>query len=203
MNTMKLYKTILTMFLILTTLLLVNCSKIPTDETYKKPGYKIPQTKKDKSEIIQSNNSIILNTTEDKALDSTLYGVKWIKWKLFSENYDNGIILLKEAYVYSENDKLKRIYHWPPKSSFARSDIKGYLNKIAVTNSSISFNDVAFTQENMKIMISETPDKKIKITTEYIIFPYMKDLELGPQLQSSFYIEELLFGKIREYLELN
>ncbi|MEE9193213.1 MAG: hypothetical protein V3U21_01630 [Thermodesulfobacteriota bacterium] len=200
---MKIYKTILTLLLILTTLSLVNCSKIPTEKIYKKPENKIPQTTKDKSGKTQSNNSIVLNTTEDKALDATLFGVKWIKWKLFSENYDNGIILLKEAYVYSENDKLIRIYHWPPKSSMAQSDITGYLNKIAVSDSTISFNDVAFTQENMRIMISETPDKQIKITAEYLIFPYMKNLELGPQLHSSLYIEEILFGKIKEYLEAN
>lgn len=200
---MKIYKTILTLLLILTTLSLVNCSKIPTEKIYKKPENKIPQTTKDKSDKTQSNNSIVLNTTEDKALDATLYGVKWIKWKLFSENYDNGIILLKEAYVYSDNDKLIRIYHWPPKSSMAQSDITGYLNKIAVSDSTISLNDVAFTQENMRIMISETPDKQIKITAEYLIFPYMKNLELGPQLHSSLYIEEILFGKIKEYLEVN
>ena len=200
---MKIYKTILTLLLILTTLSLVNCSKIPTEKIYKKPENKIPQTTKDKSGKTQSNNSIVLNTTEDKALDATLYGVKWIKWKLFSDNYENGIILLKEAYVYSENDKLIRIYHWPPKSSMAQSDITGYLNKIAVSDSTISFNDVAFTQENMRIMISETPDKQIKITAEYLIFPYMKNLELGPQLHSSLYIEEILFGKIKEYLEAN
>ncbi len=200
---MKIYKTILTLLLILTTLSLVNCSKIPTEKIYKKPENKIPQTTKDKSGKTQSNNSIVLNTTEDKALDATLFGVKWIKWKLFSENYDNGIILLKEAYVYSENNKLIRIYHWPPKSSMAQSDITGYLNKIAVRDSTISFNDVAFTQENMRIMISETPDKQIKITAEYLIFPYMKNLELGTQLHSSLYIEEILFGKIKEYLEAN
>lgn len=200
---MKIYKTILTLLLILTTLSLVNCSKIPTEKIYKKPENKIPQTTKDKSGKTQSNNSIVLNTTEDKALDATLFGVKWIKWKLFSENYDNGIILLKEAYVYSENDKLIRIYHWPPKSSMAQSDITGYLNKIAVSDSTISFNDVAFTQENMRIMISETPDKQIKITAEYLIFPYMKNLELGTQLHSSLYIEEILFDKIKEYLEVN
>ncbi len=200
---MKIYKTILTLLLILTTLSLVNCSKIPTEKIYKKPENKIPQTTKDKSGKTQSNNSIVLNTTEDKALDATLYGVKWIKWKLFSDNYENGIILLKEAYVYSENNKLIRIYHWPPKSSMAQSDITGYLNKIAVSDSTISFNDVAFTQENMRIMISETPDKQIKITAEYLIFPYMKNLELGTQLHSSLYIEEILFGKIKEYLEAN
>ncbi len=200
---MKIYKTILTLLLILTTLSLVNCSKIPTEKIYKKPENKIPQNTKDKSAKTQYNNSIVLNTTEDKALDATLFGVKWIKWKLFSENYDNGIILLKEAYVYSDNDKLIRIYHWPPKSSMAQSDITGYLNKIAVSDSTISFNDVAFTQENMRIMISETPDKQIKITAEYLIFPYMKNLELGPQLHSSLYIEEILFGKIKEYLEIN
>ena len=200
---MKICKTILTLLLILTTLSLVNCSKIPTEKIYKKPENKIPQTTKDESAKTQSDNSIVLNTTENKALDATLFGVKWIKWKLFSENYDNGIILLKEAYVYSKNDKLIRIYHWPPKSSMAQSDITGYLNKIAVSDSTISFNDVAFTQENMRIMISETPDKQIKITAEYLIFPYMKNLELGTQLHSSLYIEEILFGKIKEYLEVN
>jgi len=38
---MKIYKTILTLLLILTTLSLVNCSKIPTEKIYKKPENKI------------------------------------------------------------------------------------------------------------------------------------------------------------------
>lgn len=191
------------MLLILITLSLVNCSKIPTEKIYKKPENKIPQTKKNKPEKKQSANSIVVNTTEDKALDATLFAVKWIKWKIFSDNYDNGIILLKEAYVYSENGKLKRIYHWPPKDSIGQSHITGYLKKIAIPDSNISFDDVSFTQENMKILISQTPDKQMEIKVEYLIFPYMKNLELGTQLHSSFYIEEILFSKIKEYLEVN
>ncbi len=200
---MKIYNITLALLLIFTTLSLVNCSKIPTEKIYKKPENKIPQTKKDKPAKKQSTNSIVLDTTENEALDATLFAVKWIKWKIFSENYNNGIILLKEAYVYSENRKLKRIYHWPPKDSLGQSDISGYLKKIALRDSTISFNDVAFTQENMKIIISKTSDGKMKVTAEYLIFPYMRNLELGPQLHSSMYIEDILFSKIKEYLESN
>ena len=200
---MRLYNTIVTLLVIVTTLLLVNCSKIPTEKVYEKPENKIPQTEKEKPVIKQSQNSLVINTSEEKALDATLYAIKWIKWKLFTENYENGIIQLKEAYVYTENGKLKRIYHWPPKTTIQQSDITGYLNKIAVSDKTTSFNDVAFTQENMRITISKTPDKQIKITTEYIIFPYMKNLDLEYQLQSSNYIEGILFSKIQEYLEAN
>ncbi len=189
--------------MILAAVTLVSCSKIPTDKIYKKPENKIPQTKKDKPVKKQASNSIIVETTEDKALDATMFAVKWVRWKLFSENYSNGTILLKEAYVYSENGKLKRIYHWPPKGSIEQSDITDYLKKIVIPDSSIQFSDVAFTQENMKIIISETPGGRIKITAEYLIFPYMKDLRLGPQLHSSLYIEEILFSKIKDYLATN
>ena len=200
---MNIYKTTLTLFLILSILSLANCTKIPTDKIYKKPENKIPQTKKDKPVKKPSANSIIIDASEDRALDATLYAVKWIKWKIFSENYDNGTISLKEAYVYTQDGKLKRIYHWPPKDSLAQSNISGYLNKVVIPDKELSFNDVAFTQENMKILISGTPDGKMEITADYIIFPYMKNLELGPQLHSSLYIEDILFSKIREYLANN
>ncbi len=199
---MRIYK-ITIILLMLTTLSLISCSKIPTEKIYKKPENKTPQVKKAKPVKKAYSNSIVVETSEDKALDATLYGVKWIKWKIFSENYDNGKIQLKEAYVYSENGKLKRIYHWPPKESLDASEINSYLKKVVKPDSSISFNDIAFTQENMKITISDISDGKMEITADYIIFPYMRNLELGPQLHSSMYIEEILFSKIKEYLETN
>lgn len=200
---MKLYKISLALLLIFTSLTLINCSKIPTEKIYKKPEKKIPETKKQKTPPKRSSNTIVLDTTEDQALDATMYAVKWIKWKIFSDNYENGIIQLKEAYVYTENGKLKRIYHWPPKDSLGGSDIAGYLKKVVIPDSQISFDDVAFTQENMKITISKTSDGKMEITADYLIFPYMRNLELGPQLHSSMFIEDILFSKIREFLETN
>lgn len=200
---MNLYRATLSLFLILGILTLANCSKIPTEKIYKKPENKIPQTKKDKPAKKPAANSIIVEATEDRALDATLFAVKWIKWKIFSENYDNGTISLKEAYVYTQDGKLKRIYHWPPKDSLPFSNISGYLKKVVIPDSQISFNDVAFTQENMKIYITDMSDGKMEVTADYIIFPYMKNLELGPQLKSSLYIEDILFSKIREYLNNN
>jgi len=195
---MKNNKATLTLILILIILTIFSCSKIPTEKIFKKP-----ETKKEKPLKKDFLNILIVNTTENKALDATLFAIKWIKWKIFSENYDNGVILLKEAYVYSDNGKLKRIYHWPPKELLSQSNISGYLKKVAIPDSNISFRNVAFTQENMKIVLSETNDNQIKITIDHFIFPYMKNLELGDQLQSSYYIEEIIFTKIKEYLSSN
>ena len=195
---MKNNKATLTLILILIILTIFSCSKIPTEKIFKKP-----ETKKEKPLKKDFLNILIVNTTENKALDATLFAIKWIKWKIFSENYDNGVILLKEAYVYSDNGKLKRIYHWPPKKLLSQSNISGYLKKVAIPDSKISFRNVAFTQENMKIVLSETNDNQIKITIDHFIFPYMKNLELGDQLQSSYYIEEIIFTKIKEYLSSN
>jgi len=200
---MKNNKTTLTLILILTILTLFSCSKIPTEKIYKKPDNKIPETRKEKPRKKDFSNTLVVNTTENKALDATLFAIKWVKWKIFSDNYDNGIILLKEAYVYSDNAKLKRIYHWPPKEILSLSNISGYLKKVAIPDSKISFSSVAFTQENMKIILSETNDNQVKITIDYLIFPYMKNLELGGQLYSSYYIEEIIFTKIKEYLSSN
>jgi len=200
---MKNNKAALTLILILIILTIFSCSKIPTEKIFKKPENKIPETKKQKPLKKDFLNTLIVNTTENTALEATLFAIKWVKWKIFSENYDNGIILLKEAYVYSDNGKLKRIYHWPPKELLSQSNISGYLKKVAIPDSKISFRNVAFTQENMKIVLSETNDNQIKITIDHFIFPYMKNLELGDQLQSSYYIEEIIFTKIKEYLSSN
>ena len=200
---MKNNKAALTLILILIILTIFSCSKIPTEKIFKKPENKIPETKKQKPPKKDFLNTLIVNTTENTALEATLFAIKWVKWKIFSENYDNGIILLKEAYVYSDNGKLKRIYHWPPKELLSQSNISGYLKKVAIPDSKISFRNVAFTQENMKIVLSETNDNQIKITIDHFIFPYMKNLELGDQLQSSYYIEEIIFTKIKEYLSSN
>jgi len=200
---MKNNKAALTLILILIILTIFSCSKIPPEKIFKKPENKIPETKKQKPLKKDFLNTLIVNTTENTALEATLFAIKWVKWKIFSENYDNGIILLKEAYVYSDNGKLKRIYHWPPKELLSQSNISGYLKKVAIPDSKISFRNVAFTQENMKIVLSETNDNQIKITIDHFIFPYMKNLELGDQLQSSYYIEEIIFTKIKEYLSSN
>ena len=153
---MKNNKAALTLILILIILTIFSCSKIPTEKIFKKPENKIPETKKQKPLKKDFLNTLIVNTTENTALEATLFAIKWVKWKIFSENYDNGIILLKEAYIYSDNGKLKRIYHWPPKELLSQSNISGYLKKVAIPDSKISFRNVAFTQENMKIVLSET-----------------------------------------------
>ena len=198
---MRKYKLLISAIFFITVLSLISCSKIPTEKIYKKPD-KTSETKK-KTPKKGLSNEIVLDTTEEKALDATLFAIKWIKWQVFSENYENGLIALREAYVYSENDKLKRIYHWPPKDRIQQSDITGYLRKVVIPDGKIPFSQVAFTQENMKINISKTGSNRIKITIDYIIFPYMKNLDLGSQLHSSYYIEDIIFGKIKEYLASN
>ncbi|MGI9553539.1 MAG: hypothetical protein ACR2NC_01335 [Thermodesulfobacteriota bacterium] len=164
----------------------------------KKETYKQPKVEKK-----TYKNSITVNTTEQNAWDATLYSIGWIKWKVFSEDYQNGNIVLKEAYVFDDNDKFKRIYHWPPKESATNSNITDYLRKITYKNPNVSINNVSFTQENMKFKLSNSGTGKVKITVDYQIYPYMRNFKLGDQLKSSYYIEDIIFEKIREYLVSN
>ncbi|MGI9534898.1 MAG: hypothetical protein ACR2NW_08095 [Thermodesulfobacteriota bacterium] len=180
----------------------LSCANIHKDVFRKKPEKK-ETYKQSEIETKASKNSITVNSTEQEAWDATLYSIGWIKWKIFNEDSQNGTIVLKEAYVFDDNNKFKRIYHWPPKENALKSNITDYLRKITFKNPNVPIKNVSFTQENMKFKLSKSATGKIKITVDYQIFPYMKNFKLGNQLKSSYYIEDIIFGKIKEYLASN
>ena len=154
---------------------------------------------KPKPEKRYTKNFLIVNTSEQTAWEATIFSLKWIKWKIFNENYDNGTIVLKEAYVYDDSGSLKRIYHFPPKEEAKVSNISQYLKKITTDNTG-SLNNISFTQENMRINLTREDIDKIKINIDYQIFPYNQDFELKNQLSSSNYIEDIIFAKIKEFI---
>jgi len=74
---MKNNKAALTLILILIILTIFSCSKIPTEKIFKKPENKIPETKKQKPLKKDFLNTLIVNTTENTALEATLFAIKW------------------------------------------------------------------------------------------------------------------------------
>ena len=179
----------------------VGCANIHKDIFKRKPEKK--ETYKPLLEEKKYKNFIIVNSSEQEAWDATLYSINWIKWKIFTEDFQDGTIMLKEAYVFDDNDKFKRIYHWPPKDKALKSNISDYLRKVTNYNSTVPMKEISFTQENMKIKLSKSGTGKIKITLNYQIFPYTRNFTLGNQLQSSYYIEDIVFSRIKDYLASN
>ena len=175
----------------------VSCANIYKDPFKSKPEPK-ETYKPPKAETYK--NFIIVDTTEQEAWDATKYSISWIKWKIFKEDYVNGTIVLNEAYVFDDNNKFKRIYHWPPKDKALKSNMSDYLRKVTRYNSNVPMNNITFTQENMRFKLTKTGAGKIKISVDYQIFPYTRNFKLGNQLQSGYYIENIIFGKIEDYL---
>ena len=175
-----------------------SCANIYREEIKREPEKKDVYRKPADEKIYR--NSVIVKATEQEAWDATLYSIGWIKWKIFKEDYQNGTITLKEAYVYDDNNSFKRIYHWPPKEKALLSNMTDYLNKVTVKNSRTDFKQIIFTQENMKFTLSRSGKNRIKITVDYQIFPYSRSFKLGEQLNSNNYIESIIFNKILEYL---
>jgi len=176
-----------------------SCANIYKEEIKRKPEKK--ETYKRPSDEETYRNFITVNTSEQEAWDAVLFSINWIKWKIFNEDYRTGTIVLKEAYVYDDNSRFKRIYHWPPKEKALQSNMSDYLKKVTVNSRNVPFNRFSFTQENMKIILSRSGPDKIKITVDYQIFPYTREFKLGEQLNSNNYIESIIFTKIREYLD--
>ena len=114
-----------------------SCANIYREEIKREPEKKDVYRKPADEKIYR--NSVIVKATEQEAWDATLYSIGWIKWKIFKEDYQNGTITLKEAYVYDDNNSFKRIYHWPPKEKALLSNMTDYLTHKLPTKRSAPF----------------------------------------------------------------
>ena len=186
----------------ITLIFTTGCANIHKDVFRKKPEKKEtykPPVEKEKV----GKNYIIVKASEQEAWNAVLYSLDWIKWKSFNEDTQSGTIVLKEAYVFNDNNKFKRIYHWPPKDAAMQSDISDYLKKITDYRSGIPMSSISFTQENMRIKLIRSGTGRVKIIADYQIFPYTREFKLGDQQPTSYYIEEIIFSKVTEYLASN
>ena len=181
-----------------------SCSKIPTKDIFRKSKPKVEEKKpipeKEEKEEKVFTNKATLNADYNSVWNATIESIKWIKWKTFLTDKESGNIVLKEAYVLNKNDKLTRIYHWPPKDQLLNSDMKNYIETISnIENKELS-EAAGFTHETMRINLKKSSHNLVDINFEYTIFPYLKTMELGEQINSNFYIETILIDKIKEEL---
>lgn len=180
-----------------------SCSKIPTKDIFRKPKPKVEEKKpisEKEEEGKVFTNKTTLNADYNSAWDATIESIKWIKWKTFLTDIKSGNIVLKEAYVLNKNDKLTRIYHWPPKDQLLNSNIKNYIETISTNENKELSKAAGFTHETMKINLKKSGNNLVDISLEYSIFPYLKTMELGEQIYSNYYIETILIDKIKEEL---
>ncbi len=190
---MKTYKPL---FLVL---FLLSCSSVGIKEALNKPKDIFFKTEK-KPENLITTNRWTFNASLEEVWDATLKSLQWIKWKPFLLDYKNNKIFLKEAYIYEDNDSIKRIYTWPPVEKLKESNLSKYIETIAHADRHIKKQTV-FTQENMRIKIKkEENEKKTTVEINYEIIPHLKTEEIGPPLKSKKYIEGILIQKIKEHL---
>ena len=175
------------------------CSQFSIKDIFKRPKPTEKQTKKVLKTTKQ--NQVVLSTTPNKAWDATLKSINWIKWQPFLTDKESGTLVLKEAYVYKKEGSLTRMYYWPPKEYIMSSDMSDYIKTISNTYNGELIRNIVFTQENMRISLSQFKGNKVKISIDYKVFPYYRTLKLGNQLKSNNYIEGLLIDKIKKNLQ--
>jgi len=168
--------------------------------------YKIerPQTKNDKKVEIPKSKTTSRNTNEFRGdysdvFKATIDSIYWLKWYPAYINDSEGVIMLKEAYVYRRNGKLHRNYVWPSKDIIANSNISDYLIKVGKHNP----NSIVpiFSQETMRIDLIKVSDKQTKINFKYKIRPYTYSGMIGYEISSNGYIENKILKKINENLK--
>ena len=125
-----------------------------------------------------------------------------VKWNPAFIDEKEGVIRLKEAYVYRKSGKLLRIYFWPSLEGAKQSEIDDYLEKVAYYDNSIFDSDKAvLSQENMGIKVVSLSKSQTKVEINYKIKPYLNSGKFASQVESNGYIESLLLEKIREKLK--
>lgn len=166
-------------------LLIVNCAGVKETEVFK-------------SNVKLEDNEF--NADLETIISELRPIMKWLKWDIAYTNSNNGLVILKEAYVYRKNNKLLRIYHFPDKEYLNNSRISDYLKKVSKLKYGFLHSSVSFTQETMRIQLTETDESIVRLDIEYLIRTYDTEQKNVHEAQSNGYIEELILDKLRERL---
>ena len=143
----------------------------------------------------------VFNAPFSQTWSATLEELKWMKWIPAFTDEKEGVIRLKEAYVYKRSGNLIRTYHWPYNEA-KQSGIDDYLEKVAYYDDNIfDFDKVIFSQENMGINVVSLSKSQTKVEINYKIKPYLRSGKFGNQVRSKGYIESLLLQRVRENLK--
>lgn len=146
----------------------------------------------------------VFNAPFSRTWSATLEGLIWMKWVPAFTDEKEGVIRLKEAYVYKKSGNLIRAYHWPSIEEAKKSGIiiDDYLEKVAYYDNNIFDSDKAiFSQENMEIKVVSLSKSQTRVEIDYRIKPYLNSDKFRNQIRSKGYIESLLLQKVREKLK--
>ena len=130
---------------------------------------------------------------------ATIESIEWIKWPPAYANESEGVIRLKEAYIFLKAGKHVRSYAWPTKSDLANSNIDDYMEQVSIYRPQRS--TVEFTQENMKVTLKKLTNGETAVNFDYSIRPYTYEGKIGYEVKSNGYIESVILERIRGNLQ--
>ena len=189
--------------LLISTIFAVSCGGsgvyIPRSYEVKDPPpaktSKREKTKKKKLSL-ESNQ---FDATYDEVWTAAIESIKWLQWPPAFVDEDQGVIRLKEAYVYRKSGKLFRTYTWPSKEALQRSDINDYVQKIGRHRPRAG--QTVFTQENLELTLRKSSDDITEVDIDYSIRPYTFSGKIGYEIDSNGYIESLLLDRMKETID--
>ncbi|MGQ0792796.1 MAG: hypothetical protein ACT4NX_01775 [Deltaproteobacteria bacterium] len=175
---------------ILPIILLIGCIQSPPP----KPIIIPPQKPRTPPAVKPLKPNDVFDASYAAVWSATLLGLKWVKWPPAFSSEAQGLITLREAYVYRSSGKLRRVHRFPTKEEIAASRIPDYLAKVSRGAYGAS---VPFTQEFMEVRFVKISESKTQVKITYSVKPYIGAGKFGRGLKSSGYIESLLLERIR------
>jgi hypothetical protein len=191
--------------LLLPFLLAAGCSRpsvyIPESYRTKRPSEAETKTRKTESTIVTTGKSeeyTNFKAPYNEVWTAALESVEFLKWPIAFVDPDEGVIRLKEAYVYRKSGKLLRSYTYPSKTDIQSSSINDYLEKIAKYTPGTA--DTVYTQENLKVTLKKISDEVTEAKIDYSIRPYTYRGTIGYEVLSNGYIDSMIIDKMKERL---
>lgn len=170
---------------------------IPKSYEVKDPPTRTSTEKKPKKpQNLRSNQ---FSQPYDEVWRAAIESVKWLQWPPAYVDEAQGVIRLKEAYVYRKSGKLFRTYTWPSKQALQTSDINDYIEKIGRHKPKTG--QTVFTQENLKISLIKAKGDVTTVDIDYSIRPYTFSGKIGYEIQSNGFIESRILERMRETLD--
>ena len=193
----------LNIFLIFSILFAVSCGRssvyIPRSYEVKDPPSKKTSSKKKPSKKPSELKPNEFTAPFNEVWAAAIESVKWLQWPPAFVDEAQGVIRLKEAYVYRKSGKLFRTYTWPSKKALQTSDINDYVEKVG--RHTPKTGQTVFTQENLKLSLSKSSSDITVVDIDYSIRPYTFSGKIGYEIESNGYIESLLLERMRETIE--
>ena len=191
--------------LLLPFLLAAGCSRpsvyIPESYRTKRPSEAETHEKDTESAIVTSGKSeeyTNFNAPYNEVWTAALQSVEILKWPIAFVDPAEGVIRLKEAYVYRKSGRLLRSYTYPSKADIQASSINDYLEKVAKYTPGTA--NTVYTQENLKVTLKKISEEVTEVNIDYSIRPYTYQGTIGYEVLSNGYIDSMIIDKMEEEL---